>query len=258
MNRGLIVGIGVGVVALFILIIISPMAIQSIKESWEKNQEVEKRILEETHQRLEKESQSTSEVETIQPQILTPPPKQTSPDTTTPSKADQCSDPDSYCMKKYGMSNLKGYNTCLENLISSCEQGSLNDIDIKVLNVKKLESANSDVLMFELSFVNNGNVFADIPLYWFYLIDSKSREFDSISHNSLREKGIQVSSNDCPAIYSVDVNPSLSTLQKICYEVPKDIGESIFLKLYENIPIICENPFQSCTILKFPYTIVWN
>ena len=51
------IAIAVVFVAIF-LIVISPMAIQSIKENSEKNLEVEKRILEETYQRLEKESQS--------------------------------------------------------------------------------------------------------------------------------------------------------------------------------------------------------
>jgi len=169
-----------------------------------------------------------------------------------PSKK-QCSDPGSYCIAKYGVSNMRGIDECIKNLISSCETGFFNDIDVKILNVQKREFANSDVLKFELSFVNNGNVFADIPLYWFYLVDSKSREFDSISYNYLREEGI--SSKHCPAIYSVDVNPGLSTPQNICYEVPKDIGESIFLKLWENDPTVCESPFYPCDIITIPYTI---
>ncbi len=132
---------------------------------------------------------------------------------------------------------------------------SLEDIDIEILNVKKFESANSDVLMFKLSFVNNGNVAADIPLIRLYLVDSESREFTSYGYFSLREKGHQVSQANCPITFSVEINPGLSATEKLCFKVPKDIGQSISLKLYENDPSICASPNYQCDIMTIPYTI---
>ena len=129
------------------------------------------------------------------------------------------------------------------------------DIDLEILGGNKIESENSDVIVFRLSFNNIGNSPLQILVNTVFLEDSQGTEHSVASYLDLRDKGHSVSSKDCPFVSSINVGPGLSEEENFCYEVPKGIGASYAFKLYESLPENCEEPLFDCTIktISFEY-----
>ena len=143
------------------------------------------------------------------------------------------------------------------NLIqqSYAQFSNFEGIELEIQNWKKIESVKSDVLVFTISFINNGNSAVDIFTNNLYLVDSQKRLFAPSSYFDLREKDFSVASIDCPLILITTINPGLSAEENLCYEIPKGIGNSLSLALYNTIPDLCDEPFFDCTIKSFPFTL---
>ncbi len=123
---------------------------------------------------------------------------------------------------------------------------NIDDIDIQVLNLKRIESQSSDVLVLELSIVNNGGIATMVLGDALFLADSKSGEASAASYLDLKDKGHQITSQDCPLAFTLKVNSGMSVNKNICYEVPKEKGLTYSLKLYEATPEFCDQPFLDC------------
>ena len=123
---------------------------------------------------------------------------------------------------------------------------NINDIDIQVLNLKQIESQSSDVLVLELSIANNGGATSMVLGNALFLADSKSGEASAVSYLDLKDKGSQITSQDCPLVFTLKVNSGYSVNQNICYEVPKETGLTYSLKLYESTPEFCDQPYLDC------------
>lgn len=132
---------------------------------------------------------------------------------------------------------------------------NIDNIDVKVLNVKRIESQTSDVLFLELSIINNGNSASMVLTNTLFLVDSKSREYASTSYLELKDKGHQINSKDCPFVFSLNANPGISVKGNVCYEIPKESSSPYSLKLYESTPEICAEPIFDCTIKTYPFEI---
>lgn len=132
---------------------------------------------------------------------------------------------------------------------------NLDDIDIQVLNVKRITSQNSDVMVLELSIMNKGNSASMIMSNLLFLVDSKSRENSATSFLELRDKGHQVTLKDCPFVFSLNTNPGISVKENFCYEVPKDSSLPYSLKLYETLPDFCGEPYLDCIVKTYPFEI---
>jgi len=132
---------------------------------------------------------------------------------------------------------------------------NFENVDVKVVSISKITSENSDVLKINVTFINDGNSASQILANTIFLVDSKQREFASSTYLQLKEKGHDVSSKDCPLIFTIDVNPGLSENANLCYEIPKDANLKYSLKLYESTPEICAEPIFDCTIKTFPINI---
>ncbi len=129
----------------------------------------------------------------------------------------------------------------------------IEGIELELLGWKKIESDKSDVLVLTISFINNGKYASDIIPY-VYLVDSQERRFDSSYYSFLQEKGFPVTIEDCPYVPLTSSNPGLSSEENLCYEVPKGIGDSFSLDLWNTLPGICEY-YDDCTIKSFPVTM---
>ncbi|MEX0862910.1 DUF4352 domain-containing protein [Nitrosopumilus sp.] len=132
---------------------------------------------------------------------------------------------------------------------------NLENVNVKVISIDKISSDNSDVLKINVSFINEGNSASQILANTIFLVDSKQREFTSSSYLELKEKDYDVSSKDCPLLFTINVNPGLTENANLCYEIPKDVNLKYSLKLYESTPEICAEPIFDCTIKTFPINV---
>lgn len=132
---------------------------------------------------------------------------------------------------------------------------NLENVNVKVNSVTKINSEKTNVLILNISFINEGNSASQILANTIFLVDSKQREFVSSSYLELKEKNHIVSSKDCPFIFTVSVNPGITENANLCYEIPKDVDLKYSLKLYESTPEICAEPIFDCTIKVFPITM---
>ena len=132
---------------------------------------------------------------------------------------------------------------------------NLEDVDVTVTKITKINSEKTDVLILNVSFINNGNSASQILTNTIFLIDSKQREFAAASYLQLKEKNHDVSSKECPWVFTIDVNPGITENANFCYEIPKDIDLNYSLKLYESTPEICAEPIFDCTIKVFPIDV---
>jgi len=130
----------------------------------------------------------------------------------------------------------------------------IEGIDLELVAWEKIESDKSDVLILSISFINNGRYASEVIPY-VYLIDSQKRSFESAYYSHLLEKGFQVTIDDCPYVPMTRSNPGLSTVEHLCYEVPKGIGDSFSLELWSTLPGLCQYDAYDCTIKSFPVTI---
>ena len=135
----------------------------------------------------------------------------------------------------------------------------IDNIDIQVLNSKRIESENADVLVLELSIVNNGGVASMVLGDALFLADSKSGETSAASYLDLKDKGHLITSQDCPPlVFTLKVNSGVSVNKNICYEVPKETGLTYSLKLYESTPEFCEQPYLDCRTKTYSFEMKPN
>jgi len=123
---------------------------------------------------------------------------------------------------------------------------NIDSLEIQVVNLKQIESQSSDVFVLELSIVNNGGAASMILGDALFLADSKSGEISASSYLDLNDKGHQISSQDCPLVFTSKVNSGMTVSKNICYEVPKKTGATYSLKMYESTPEFCEQPSFDC------------
>lgn len=133
---------------------------------------------------------------------------------------------------------------------------NFEEVELKLLKQKRIQSEKSDLLELEISFINKGKTSSQILLNTLFLVDSKSREFGSSSYLDLRDKGYDVSSKDCPLSFVVAINPELSVDQKLCFEIPKETGLKYTLKLYSSTREICSEPVFDCITKEFSIEII--
>lgn len=135
---------------------------------------------------------------------------------------------------------------------------NLEDVDVTVTSITKINLEKTDVLILNVSFINDGNSASSILANTIFLVDSKQREFASTSYLQLKEKNHDVSSKECPLLFTIDVNPGITENVNLCYEIQKDIDSKYSLKLYESTPEICAEPIFDCTIKIFPIVVSDN
>ena len=129
---------------------------------------------------------------------------------------------------------------------------NIEDVNLKVNSITKIDSEKTNILILSVSFINEGNSASQILTNSIFLVDSKQREFSSASYLELKEKNHNISSIDCPFTFTVSVNPGITQNANLFYEIPKDVDLKYSLKLYESSPEICAEPIFDCTIKNFP------
>jgi len=143
------------------------------------------------------------------------------------------------------------------NLIQqSYASSDIDGIELELIGFQKIESDKSDLLLLTISSFNNGKSPTNFFWDYVYLIDSQERTFETEYYINLQEKGFPVTSEDCPSKLYTTINAGLSAEEILCYEVPKGIGNSISLDLYNTAIGLCDSPLtRDCRMKSFPITL---
>ncbi len=126
-------------------------------------------------------------------------------------------------------------------------------IELEGLEWKKIELENSDVLRFELLFSNNGNSNIELLFFNFALEDSQNKLFNANWYLDPNLKN-KVTETDCPDA-SINMNPGLTGEIILCFEVAKNIGTSVTLKIYSRSANSCIGK-SSCDVISLPLELV--
>jgi len=143
------------------------------------------------------------------------------------------------------------------NLIQqSYASSEIDYIELELIGFQKIESDKSDLLLLTISSFNNGK--SETNFFWndIYLIDSQERMFETDYYDNLQEKGFPITELDCPSKLYTTIIAGLSAEEILCYEVPKGIGSSISLDLYNTDIELCDSPLtRDCQMKSFPVTL---
>ena len=132
----------------------------------------------------------------------------------------------------------------------------IDGIELELIGFQKIESDKSDLLVLTISSFNNGKSATDFFWIYIYLIDSQERTFETEYYSDLQEKGFPITELDCPSKLYTTINAGLSAEEILCYEVPKGIGSSISLDLYNTDIELCDSPLtRDCQMKSFPVTL---
>ena len=132
----------------------------------------------------------------------------------------------------------------------------IDGIELELIGFQKIESDKSDLLVLTISSFNNGKSATDFFWNYIYLIDSQERTFETEYYSNLQEKGFPITELDCPSKLYTTINAGLSAEEILCYEVPKGIGSSISLDLYNTDIELCDSPLtRDCQMKSFPVTL---
>jgi len=131
----------------------------------------------------------------------------------------------------------------------------VEEIELELQGWKKIELDKSDLFVLKITSFNNGKYASDFFWDYIYLVDSQKRTFEPEHYLDLRVKDYPITRNDCPSVLYTTINPGLSAEEILCYEIPKVIGDSFSLDLYNTAIELCDGPFgRDCTIKSFPFT----
>jgi predicted secreted protein with PEFG-CTERM motif len=129
-------------------------------------------------------------------------------------------------------------------------------IELELVGFQKIESDKSELWLLTISSFNNGKSATNFFWDYIYLIDSQERIFETEDYFSLQEKGFSITWDDCPSELYSTINAGLSAEEILCYVVPKGIGSSISLDLYNRNIDLCDSSFISdCTMKSFSVTL---
>ena len=132
---------------------------------------------------------------------------------------------------------------------------NLEDIEIDVQGWQKIEFDKSDILALKVSFTNSGNSEYDIIIDNVLLVNSEKQTFSPWDYLELEEKEFLVSSDDCPAIVTANVNPGFLVEENLCYEIPKGTESVFSLEIYDMLPDLCAEPIFDCNSKSFLFTL---
>ena len=119
------------------------------------------------------------------------------------------------------------------------------DISINITEVKKIESANFDIILVKADLTNNGSEEIREWGTWISLIDDEKRKFSTSNYYDLKDS-VQVSRSDCPIDKFDDINPGLTEEGIFCFKVPKT-GENFSLKISDfDDDELCRVPGFQC------------
>jgi len=146
---------------------------------------------------------------------------------------------------------LSGSNFIQQSYAST----DVEEIELELQGWKKIELDKSDLFLLKITSFNNGKYASDFFWDYIYLVDSQKRTFEPERYLDSELEDYRITRNDCPAVVYTTINPGLSAEEILCYEIPKLIGDSFSLDLYNTAIELCDGPFgRDCTFKSFPFT----
>ncbi len=132
---------------------------------------------------------------------------------------------------------------------------NIDSIEIEIHGWDKIESESSDVLVLDVSFVNNGEASIDIFTDYLILIDSQKQSVSPSSYLELKDEGFFILFEDCTNNSTFSLMPGLSQNENLCYKIPKDAKSSFSMEIYNMLPDLCAEPIFECNSKSFSFSL---